>query len=416
MWHPYSQVGADPESIGIERGEGSLLYDYQGGRYVDAISSWWVTLHGHAHPRIADAIASQARQLEQVIFSGFTHEPAVGLAERLLPLLPGNLGKVFLSDNGSTAVEVALKIAIQYFYNKKIERRRIIAFEGGYHGDTFGSMSVSRGTFTAPFDPLLFEVTRIPVPVAGKEKAALSALKSAVASQEIAAFIFEPLILGAGGMVMYSPEILSELADIVRSSGGLIIADEVMTGFGRTGPLFASSKLTTAPDIMTLSKGITGGFLPLGATAVTNELYEAFRDSDRSRMLLHGHSYAGNPIACAAAGASLDLLLETECGKKRAEIEDWNSETRNQLCSFKSVHAPRVQGTIFAFELGDGAEYFSSLRNMIIRLAHESGVILRPLGNTIYCMPPYSITSTEYGEIRCALKSIVLNFERGVRE
>lgn len=401
------------------------MTDNKGNKYLDAISSWWVNIHGHAHPYIAKKIAEQALILEQVIFAGFTHEPAIKLAERILKLLPGNFSKVFYSDDGSTAVEVALKMAFQYWHNKGKPRMKIIAFKNGYHGDTFGAMSASgRGVFTKPFFPFLFEVVHIDPPLQGNEKKSFRQLKSIIgrpSSSLPAAFIFEPLVMGAGGMLMYPPEPLDRMIDLCRRQGVLTIADEVMTGFGRTGKLFASEHVKNQPDIICLSKGLTGGFLPMGITACTENIYRAFFSDDRSKTFFHGHSYTANPLACAAANASLDLA---EKRKLMQSIRRIHSQHLGFLKKFKNnpkAHNVRVTGTILAFELQtsnpnpqfsdcrnfgkatQASDYFHPSRSRIYNFFIERGILLRPLGNTVYVMPPYCIRDNELKKVYDAI-------------
>ncbi|MDP9041123.1 MAG: adenosylmethionine--8-amino-7-oxononanoate transaminase, partial [Bacteroidota bacterium] len=310
IWHPYTQHRNLEPPVPVVRGEGALLFDEDGNSYIDAISSWWVNLHGHAHPYIAEKIYRQALTLEHVIFTNFTHEPAVQLAERLLQILPGRLSKIFYSDNGSTAVEVALKMSIQYWKNKgNTERTKIMAFRNAYHGDTFGAMSVSsRGLFTEAFTDFLFDIVFIETPHAGNLEEIISAIRSN--RHRIAAFIYEPLLQAAGGMKIHDPAYLNELLAFIQSEKILCIADEVLTGFGRTGSLFASETLSHSPDMICLSKGLTGGTMALGATACSENVFEAFLSDDHSRTFFHGHSYTANPLACVAGLASLDLLLE----------------------------------------------------------------------------------------------------------
>jgi adenosylmethionine-8-amino-7-oxononanoate aminotransferase len=319
IWHPFTQAQTARLPIPIVKGQGAYLYSETGESYLDAISSWWVNLHGHAHPYIAAKIAAQVQELEHVIFAGYTHPQAVVLAERLLSLLPKGYSHVFYSDNGSTSVEVALKMALQIQGSSK----KVLSFQGGYHGDTFGAMAAAgKSPYHQPFWPYLFEVSSIPPPILGKEEESWKAFEHALSSEKIAVFIFEPLIQGAGGMLPHCGQLLTRMIQRCQQEGILTIADEVMTGFGRTGALFASQTLGTTPDLICLSKGITGGFLPLGATVVKPFIFEAFL----GRAFLHGHSYTANPLACAAANASLDLLLKPECGHARNMIE---SEHRN---------------------------------------------------------------------------------------
>ncbi len=404
IWHPYTQARLDRDPIPVARGEGAWLIDEKGNKYLDAISSWWVNIHGHAHPYIAKRIAQQVKMLEQVIFAGFTHEPAVTLAERILNLLPGNFSKVFYSDDGSTAVEAALKMALQYWHNQGKKKTKIIAFKGGYHGDTFGAMSASgRGVFTQPFSSLLFDVAHIEPPVQGNEKLSVRHLKSLIVSRQppIAAFIFEPLVMGAGGMIMYDPEPLDEMMAICKRQGILTIADEVMTGFGRTGKLFACEYLKNQPDIICLSKGLTGGFLPLGLTACTENIFNTFHSEDRSKTFFHGHSYTANPLACAAAAASLDLVGKKDFMKSVRRINARHLAFKNELEKNISVSNARITGTILAFEFHasnsklSASNYLHPSRNRIYDFFIERGILLRPLGNTIYLMPPYCIKGGE---------------------
>ena len=405
--------------IAIIRGEGVYLFDDNGNKYIDSISSWWVNLHGHAHPYLAEKLYQQAKKLEHVMFAGFTHEPAIQLAERLLPLLPGNFTKIFYSDNGSTAVEVALKMAIQYCsirhkvqgtsYKEgsrhKIQearegtRRKIVALRNSYHGDTFGSMSVSeRGIFTLPFQDYLFEVVFIDAP----EEHNIHSLKKEIEAlkSEACCFIYEPLLQGAGGMKIHDAASLSELIKSCKEAGIICIADEVMTGFYRTGKMFASEYVNEKPDIICLSKGITGGMLAMGATACTQKIFDAFLSEDRSRTFFHGHSYTANPLACAVANASLDLL---EVGEFRFQLDQvirLHNTFPTQLAVRPSkflIKNLRRLGTVLAFEVETNEKdaYLNSIGKIIANKALESGVLLRPLGNTVYFMPPYSITKQE---------------------
>jgi adenosylmethionine---8-amino-7-oxononanoate aminotransferase len=389
VWHPYTQHGLNQAPIPIASAEGAYLHAEDGRRIFDAVSSWWVTLHGHANPHIAAAIAEQASRLEQVIFAGFTHEPAARLAEQLVAIAPTGLQRVFYSDDGSTAVEVAVKMALQYHRNRGEDRPLVAALENAYHGDTFGAMSVSaRGLFTEPFVPLLFEVARLPDPVEHDVAAALERLIDTRGS-ELAAVIVEPLLLGAGGMRMWSADQLHRLRELTAAHGIPLIADEVLTGFGRTGPLFACEHAGVSPDIMCLSKGLTGGALPLGATLVREEIFETFKSADRAKTLFHGHSYTANPIACAAALASMSLLDEA-CTEHRRRIERSHWRAAQRLASVRGVENVRVLGTVLALELtSPSGGYLDAVGPAVHRFALDRGVLLRPLGNTIYVLPPY---------------------------
>ncbi len=398
IWHPYTQHLGAPPAIHAVRASGAFIHTADGRRIFDAISSWWVTLHGHSHPVIVDAISRQAASLDQVIFTSFTHEPAALFARDLTAVLPEGLNRVFFSDDGSTAVEVAVKMALQYHANRGKSRSIIVALDNAYHGDTFGAMSVSgRGTFTDPFSSMLFDVRRLPDPAVGDTVAALDALIEREGSS-VAALIVEPLLMGAGGMRMYGEEVLAGLRTRARESGFLFIADEVLTGFGRTGPLFACEKAKIAPDIMCLSKGLTGGTLPLGATAVTDEIFDAFLSEDRHRTLFHGHSYTANPIACAAGRASLGLLDE-DCARRRDRI---CRAHRTGLASIEAHHLvrdARVIGTVAAFDLAMGAGYLSPIGRQLADFALQYNILLRPLGNVVYVLPPFCATEADIAAV-----------------
>lgn len=395
LWHPYTQHKTAPPPVAIVKGEGALLWDENGRQYIDAIASWWVNPYGHSNRYIADAIYRQLTTLEHVLFGGFTHEPAVRLAERLLPLLPANQRKLFFSDNGSTAVEVALKVALQFYYNRGEKRTKIIAFENAFHGDTFAAMAASGiSFFTEAFKGSMIEVDRIPVPVAGKEEESLAKLELLAATGDYAAFIFEPLVQGAAGMIMYESKALDSLIAICRESGVFTIADEVMTGFGKTGKNFACNHLAQQPDMMCLSKALTGGTIPMAITTFTNELYNGFYNDDVDKALLHGHTFTANPTACAAAHAALDLLLLPEMKENISRINKRHLEFQEKIKHHPRVKVTRVLGVIFALEiLREGPEdYYGNFRNRLYDFFIENGVILRPVGNIIYILPPYIIS------------------------
>ncbi|MCS6934457.1 MAG: adenosylmethionine--8-amino-7-oxononanoate transaminase [Chitinophagales bacterium] len=393
IWHPYTQMQTAGMPVKITRGERELLYDENGNTYIDAISSWWVNLHGHAHPVIARAIYEQALKLEQVIFAGFTHEPAVDYANMLLRHIPFHQ-KVFYTDNGSTAVEVALKMALQYWKNKGLNKTKIICFRDAYHGDTFGSMSVSaRGVFTNPYQELLFEVCFIDTPTAKNTPAVMEQLRGHLQRGNVAAFIFEPLVLGSAGMLMYPPEVLDEMIRLTRESEALSIADEVFTGFGRTGKFLATDYCMHRPDIVCLSKGITGGFIPFAVTTCTLQVYEAFLSHEKTKMLFHGHSYSGNPLGCAAAIASLRLFEEENTLEKIAAIMEAHRQFATRINSMHGVAEVRQTGTILAIELENkhGKGYLNPIGERLRNYALSKGVLLRPLGNVAYVLPPYCI-------------------------
>lgn len=399
IWHPYTQHKNILPPIPVVRGKDSLLFDDKGQAYIDAISSWWVNIHGHGNDYIAQKIYDQARQLEHVIFTGFTHEPAVSLAERLLPLLPGNFSRVFYSDNGSTAVEVAIKMAIQYWGNQGGARTKILAFRHSYHGDTFGAMSISeRSVFTAPFRDYLFEVVFIDTPTPEN----IQQLRSEIRRQgrEIACFIYEPLLQAAGGMRIYEAALLDELLEEAARQDILCIADEVLTGFGRTGKLFAGEYLRHKADIICLSKGLTGGTMALGVTAATEKIFRAFLSDDKRKTLFHGHSFTANPVACSASLASLDLLLDKDCLRRIGQLSRRHLAFLDALRAFPIVKNARALGTILAFEINTGRdEYINAIGPEITRAALEAGIYLRPLGNTVYVMPPYCMTEKEMDQV-----------------
>ena len=406
IWHPFTQHQIEPKSIPIASGKGAHLFDTDGKKYIDAISSWWVNTHGHGHPYLAQKIYEQALQLEQVIFAGFTHEPAVRLSERLLAHLPANFERVFFSDNGSTAVEVAIKMALQFFHNQgNTKRRKILAFADAYHGDTFGAMSLGApSSFNAPFQDMLFEVEFLPNPQ--DEQACLAAM-SAVNEDEYAAFIFEPLIQGAGGMKMYEASTLDALIREAHKKGILCIADEIMTGFGRTGKWFAMDYLEEKPDIVCFSKGLTGGMMAMGLTLCSDELFRSFLSDDRRKMMFHSHSFTANPLACAAANASMDLMEKAETWTSIARIEQRHRAFAETLAGNPILKNVRIHGTILAMEISTGETdgYMHSIRDDIYTYFLKEGILMRPLGNTIYILAPYCIEDEDLAYIYEKIKA-----------
>ena len=398
VWHPYTQHHRAALPVPIVRAEGSSLHAEDGRRVFDAISSWWVTTHGHGREEIVEAIAEQARTLDHVMFAGFTHAPAAELAAALVSRLPRGLTRIFYSDNGSTAVEVAIKMSLQSFANAGHPRRLVAALDHAYHGDTFGAMAAgARSVFTAPFDTLLFEVARLPDPTEGDTLAALDQLIDS-RGNELAAVIVEPLLLGAGGMRVWDERVLRGIRDRTRRAGVHLIADEVLTGFGRTGPLFACERADIAPDLLCMSKGLTVGFLPLGATAVTESIFDAFLSEDRMKTFFHGHSYTANPIACAAALASLDLF-DDESEDARVGIEVAHARHLESIRSVKGIRSTRQIGTVAAIELEAATGYLSEIGREVAAFAMENDVLLRPLGNVVYCLPPYCSTEDEIDRV-----------------
>lgn len=416
VWHPFTHQLTAPDPVLVTRAEGLYYFDDNGRRYLDAISSWWVNLHGHCHPYISEKVSQQLFTLEHSMFSDFTHRPAIELAERLIGHLPGNQAKIFFSDNGSTAVEVGLKMALQYWHNRGAQRNRFIALDGAYHGDTFGGMSVgARNVFNQAFENLLFDVVHIPLPQTAGFDAVKREFDALLTSGTIAGFIFEPLVQGAAGMRMYDAALLDELIGLCNLHGVPCIADEVMTGFGRTGRFFASDHLNNKPDIVCMSKGLTGGYLPLGATSCSQQIYDAYLSPDKTKTFFHGHSYTANPTACAAALASLDLM---ETGSTQQSIR-MISEMHRRFCSVvqrcSSVKEARCCGTILAIELKttDGTYYLHEMAGTITRFFFERGIVLRPLGNVFYLIPPYVIGADELQQVYATITDFLTALEQG---
>lgn len=409
--HPFTTYEVEQMNIPIKSGNKEFLYDENGKEYIDAISSWWVNLHGHTHSYINAAVKSQIDKLEHVMFSGFTHQPAVALAEKLLSKLQPYYTEIFYSDNGSTAVEVALKMAIQYWKNKGIEKKKFLAFTNSYHGDTFGSMSVSeRDVFTKPFHKHLFDVEYLEIPNEDNLDRNMELLELSLKDENIAGFIFEPLVQAAGGMRMYSAEHLDFLLRLCKDYNVLTIADEVMTGFGRTGKMFATDHLQVKPDFMCLSKGLTGGYLPLGVTVYNNEIAKTFKLSESIKTFYHGHSFTGNPLSCAAALASLELFDLENTMEKIKMIHEKHLDFADKLDTYDLIENVRVTGTILAFDMKTnytGYFYTNPVKKMLADYYLEHGVIMRPLGNVVYVLPPYCISDDSMDKVYLAiLKSI----------
>ena len=406
IWHPFTQHALHDQMTRIVRGEGAYLYAADDRRIIDAISSWWVVTHGHCHPHIVRAIQQQAEQLNQIIFAGHTHDPAEAVAAQLLKLAPPGLEYVFFSDSGSTSVEVALKMALGYWHNIGVPRTRIIVMQHSYHGDTVGTMSVgARGVFNKAYEPLLFDVASIPFPAAGREQATLDALEAACRTETAAAFIVEPLILGAGGMLMYPGWVLKEMKHICDASEVLFIADEVMTGWGRTGTLFACEQADITPDIACYSKGLTGGSLPLAATLCRANIFDAHYSSDRTRTFFHSSSYTANPVACAAARANLELWQQGA----RERVASVAAMQERLIVPFRAdarFGNVRRTGTITALDVkGGDVGYLASIGPKLQAFFERRNLLLRPLGNTIYVMPPYCVTEPDLDEIYVGIRA-----------
>ena len=406
VWHPFTQHGTAADPILIARAKNASLFDAQGNELLDLVSSWWTCTHGHSHPKINAALAEQASICEHVMFAGFTHRPAVELAAALAKLLPGDLNRVFFSDDGSTSVEVSLKIAYQYWSNRGEPRRTLIAFDRGYHGDTLGAMSVGRGSgFFGAFRDFMAQVAVVPFPstfegdasVEEREAGALSALEAqlSVRPQDVAGLIIEPLLQGAGGMRICRPNFLKSIVDLARSAGVLVIFDEVATGFGRTGSMFAMEQAGVVPDLVCLSKGLTSGYLPMAVTVARDPIFDAFLGENFDRALPHGHSFTANPLACAVALCSLRLFEEEKTLERIARIEKRHREFLPELAARDDVIRPRVIGSILAFDLRGPDEYQSERSTRLLNWYLTHGLNIRPLGPCVYLMPPYCITDEE---------------------
>ena len=424
LWHPYTQMLAAPPPLPIVRAEGVYLYTEDGRRILDGISSWWVNIHGHSHPKLNEALAAQARELEHVVFAGCTHRPAVELAERLLELLPAGLSRVFYSDNGSTAVEVALKMACQYWRNRgQPQRRTFVTLHHAYHGDTVGAMSASEDSlFTRAFSPMLFPVARAHAPYCyrcplGLDRAScridcLGDLERCLrdGGGAIAGVLVEPMLQGAGGMIVWPAEFLAGVRRLCDRYGTLLIADEVLTGFGRTGRMFACEHAAVQPDLICLSKALTAGYLPLGVTAATESIYEAFLSDDRGKTFFHGHSYTANPLACAVGLASLDLFRENAVLDRVLALERQVRAGLEPLCRLSTVGDVRVIGGVGIVELkSEAPDYLDHAGPRLAKAFLDRGVLLRPLGNILYFLPPYVITDAEAAWVLEQIREVLTN-------
>ena len=411
LWHPLTQHKTSGEMLPIVRAKGALLYDEEGKEYIDGISSWYTAVYGHCNEKITSKVTTQMQQLDQVVFSGFTHKPAIELSEALIKILPGNQEKLFFSDNGSTATEIGIKMALQYHHNLSNDRKVMLAFEEGFHGDTFGAMSVSGlSVYNGAFEEHFIEVVRLPVPMGENNEEVLSKLRTLISTHKIAGFIYEPLVQGAAGMKMNDPEGLNSILKLCKENQIITIADEVMTGFGKTGKNFASEYLETDPDIICMSKALTAGLLPMAITSCTKEIFDAFYSEEISKGLFHGHTYTANPLACTAALAGLELLISEEIQQDIQRVIASHQRFAEQIKNHPKVNNLRQLGVILAFELDHEMERYGNLRNQLFAHFMERGIFLRPLGNTIYIAAPYIVSNVELQKIYSAIEAALEKF------
>lgn len=411
IWHPLTQHKLHPDSLPIVKAKGALLWDENGKEYIDAIASWYTAMYGHCNDFIMERVHQQMQQLDQVVFSGFTHEPAIELAEALMEILPQNQQKVYFNDNGSTSTEIGIKMALQYHHNLGKPRSMMLAFENGFHGDTLGAMSVSSlSVYNGPFQDFFIDVKRIPVPNGQNTAELLNAIKEFHAATPLAGFIYEPLVQGAAAMQMHDAEGLNALVKLCNELDIITIADEVMTGFGKTGTYFASDYLTAKPQVMCLSKALTAGLVPMGITSCTQKIYDAFYADDIGKGLFHAHTYSANPIACAAAIAGLTLLKSDEIQQQIKNITAWHQEFDAEIKTHPNVKTTRQCGTIYALELHVEMDVYGDLRDKIYNFCMGEGVYFRPLGATIYILTPFVITQEQMQQIYAVIKKVLDKF------
>ena len=400
LWHPLTQHQTAQDPIAINKAQGAILTDVDGKEYIDAISSWYTAMYGHGHPSITKAMYRQMETLDFVMFSGFTHQPATTLAEKLIEILPDNQQKLFFNDNGSTAVEAAIKMALQFYHNKGDKRDTLIAFEDGFHGDTFGAMSASGlSSYNGPFEDFLLNVKRIPTPQEDTIEDVVQTLKQLLKENRCAAFIFEPLVQGAAGMKFHSTSGLDKLLKLCQDEGVLTIADEIMTGFGKTGTTFACDQLETKPDIMCLSKALTAGMFPLSITSCTQQVFDGFLSDEVHKGFFHAHTFSGHPIGCAAAIAGIELLNSAQIVENRLTIAARHKEFVKRIENHSRVENARSKGVILAIDMDIQMSRYGNLRDKLYQFFMERGVALRPLGNTIYIVPPYVITPSQLKQV-----------------
>ncbi|TBN16496.1 adenosylmethionine--8-amino-7-oxononanoate transaminase [Hyunsoonleella pacifica] len=408
LWHPLKQHQLNPESLAIVQAKDCILTDEDGNEYIDAISSWYTCMYGHCNDYIIEATHKQMQRLDHVMFSDFTHEPAVKLSEELIKILPHNQNKIYFNDNGSTAVEAGIKMALQYYFNKDEKRSLFIAFEDGFHGDTFGAMSVSGlSVYNGPFEDFLINVKRIPVPNDSNTDSILQQLKTLVSNHKIAGFIYEPLIQGAAGMKTHDANGLNTILNFFKTRNILTIADEVMTGFGKTGKNFASDYLEAKPDIICLSKALTAGLLPMAITSCTQDIYEGFLSEDISKGFFHCHTYSANPVACAAAIAGIELLTSAKIQNNIQNIIKSHTDFKKRIQNHPKVKTTRHLGVIFALDLNTKMQRYGDLRDKLLKFFMDRGIFLRPLGNTIYIQPPYVITNAQLQKVYQTLEDVL---------
>ncbi len=411
LWHPLTQHKLSGEMLAIVKAKGSVLYDEDGKEYVDGIASWYTSMYGHCNTHITAKVTEQMLKLDQVVFSGFTHKPAIELSEALIKILPSNQQKLFFSDNGSTATEIGIKMALQYHHNLGNNRKVMLAFEEGFHGDTFGAMSVSGlSVYNGAFEEHFIEVVRIPVPNGENTSEVISILKDLILENNIAGFIYEPLVQGAAGMKMHDANGLNELLKVCKANDIICVADEVMTGFGKTGKHFASDYLETQPDIICLSKALTAGLLPMAITTCSQQVYDAFYSDEIAKGLFHGHTYSANPLACVAALAGIELLISEEIQQDISRVINSHQNFKNKLEKHPKVKNIRQLGVILAFELDVEMERYGDVRNRLFKHFMDSGVFLRPLGNTIYILAPFVISNKELDKIYQSIEAALEKF------
>ncbi|MGY3792211.1 adenosylmethionine--8-amino-7-oxononanoate transaminase [uncultured Aquimarina sp.] len=400
LWHPLTQHKIHPDALPIVKAEGALLYDDNGNEYIDGIASWYTAMYGHCNSFILERVNKQMHTLDQIVFAGFTHEPAIELSEKLIQILPDNQEKIFFSDNGSTANEVGIKMALQYHFNKGEKRNIIIAFEDGFHGDTFGAMSASGlSVYNGPFEDFFIDVRRIPTPTKDNFDRVIKTLRQIIDDNAVAAFIYEPLVQGANAMHMFEEKYLDPILKICKENKIITIADEVMTGFGKTGKNFASEYMETKPDIISMSKALTAGFVPMAVTSCTQEIYNAFLDDSIGKAFFHAHTYSANPIACSVAIAGIDLLSTKDIQENIARIIKSHQEFNDLIKNHPKIKSTRQKGVIYALDLNIEMDRYGKKRYEIFDHFMQNGVCLRPLGKTIYILPPYVISEQQLGKI-----------------